>query len=70
MPDILKKAIVRPLIKKPVWKIYRSVSNLAYISKVIEEAVEQQIAQHIETHGLADPLQSAYKLVIQPKRRS
>ncbi len=65
MPAIWKRAIVRPLIKKPslepILKNYRPVSNLAYISKVIEEAVEQQIAHHIETYSLADPLQSAYK---------
>ena len=35
--------------------------NLAYISKVIEEAVEQQVAQLIDTQGLADLLQSAYE---------
>ena len=42
-------------------KNYRPVSNLAYISKVIEEAASQQIAEHIEKNSLADPLQSAYK---------
>ena len=65
MPTVLKQAIVRPLLKKPTLeptlKNYRPVSNLAYISKVIEEAASQQIAKHIERNGLADPLPSAYK---------
>ena len=41
----LKKTIVRPIVKKPylnlILKSYRPVSNLlAYISKVIEGAIE------------------------------
>ena len=65
MPPVFKQAIVRPLLKKPTLeptlKNYRPVSNLAYISKVIEEAASQQLAEHIETNSLADPLQLAYK---------
>ena len=65
MPSVFKQAIVRPLIKKPtlepVLKNYRPVSNLAYVSKVIEEAASLQIAEHIEKNSLSDPLQSAYK---------
>ena len=65
MPTIFKKAIIRPLIKKPsldpVLNNYRPVSNFAYISKVIEEAASLKIAEHIEKNSLADPLQSAYK---------
>ena len=65
MPPVLKQAIIRPLIKKPglepVLKNYRPVSSPAYVSKVIEEATCQQIAEHIEKSSLPDPLQSAYK---------
>ena len=65
MPEVFKRAIVRPLLKKPsldnVLANYRPVSNLPYISKIIEAAVEVQLTNHIEDNHLTDILQSAYK---------
>ena len=64
-PEIYKTAIVKPLIKKPNLdpdlKNYRPVSNLAFVGKLIEDVVSQQInTQLVEIH-LLEPLQSAYK---------
>jgi hypothetical protein len=64
-PNHYKTAIIKPLIKKPnldrVLRNYRPVSNLSFISKLIEEAVCQQISEHISINNLADANQSAYK---------
>ena len=62
----LKQALMTPILKKPqldpqVLTNYRSVSNLPYISKVIERVVASQLHDHMECHSLAKPLQSAYR---------
>ena len=44
-----------------VLRNYRPVSNLSSISKLIEEAVCQQISDHIATNNLVNINQSAYK---------
>ena len=65
IPNIYKAALVRPLLKKPsldnVLKNYRPVSNLTFLSKLIEEAVNIQFTRHIETNVLNEELQSAYR---------
>ena len=40
---------------------YRPVSNLAYISKIIERVVCNQLASYTANSGKTEPLQSAYK---------
>ena len=65
-PYQCKHAIIRPLLKKQGLdaddlKNYRPVSNLQFISKVLEKVVDQQIDEHLNTHSLNDPLQSAYR---------
>ena len=66
MPDALKCATVKPLLKKTSLDPedlhnYRPVSNLSYVSKLIEEAAVTQMDTHIRKHMLYEPLQSAYK---------
>ena len=66
VPDLFKHAIVRPLLKKPslgknIFKNYRPVSNLPFISKVLENVIAAQLDRHIDTNGLADPLQSPHQ---------
>ena len=62
----LKVALVRPLLKKTnldlVEKNYRPVSNLQYIGKLIERAVNIQLNDHITTNNLMEPMQSAYRV--------
>ena len=65
MPSLLKRALVKPLIKKPSLdeenlKNYRPVSNLPYIGKLIEKAAIKQINEHLTENNLHEPLQSAY----------
>ena len=65
VPDTQKLAIVRPLLKKKnldtTLKNYRPVSNLSFISKLVEKAAGIQFAEYLETTGMKEPLQSAYK---------
>ena len=64
-PAQLKSAIVLPLLKKvgsdpDVLKNYRPVSNLAFISKIIEKVVVAHLIEHLSSNGLMDQYQSAY----------
>ena len=65
-PEIFKTALVKPLLKKPSLdpndlKNYRPVSNLSFISKIIEKVVLSQLSVHLSTNRLWNPLQSAYR---------
>jgi hypothetical protein len=65
VPVSFKQAIVRPLRKKPnldkeMLKNYRPVSNLPFISKILEK-VNNQLEDHINSHSLHDDVQSAYR---------
>ena len=60
-PSKLREAIVSPLLKKPsldkeVLKNYRPVSNISYISKIMEKVVCNQIKDHLKSYGLQEPL--------------
>ena len=65
VPDAFKTAIVKPLLKKPgletIHKNYRPLSNLAFVSKLIEQCVIDQLEGYYEENELSDPFQSAYK---------
>ena len=66
MPRSLKTALIRPLLKKTgfdsdILKKYRPVSNLTFISKVIENVVSGRLNEHLTKNSMFDPLQSAYR---------
>lgn len=60
-----KKAVVKPLIKKSnldhVYMNYRPVSNLSFLSKIIEKVVNNQLQSHIQTNCLLPDYQSSYR---------
>ena len=61
-----KQAIVRPSLKNinldvNVFSNYRPVSNLPFLSKVLEKIAIRQLLKHIENNGLQEVYQSAYK---------
>ena len=44
-----------------ILKNYRPVSNLTFISKIIEKVISGRLNKHLINNGLFDPLQSAYR---------
>ena len=66
VPECLKKAVVKPLLKKnnldPLeCKNYRPVSNLSYLSKLLERVVAEQLVSHLDNNNYLDKYQSAYR---------
>ena len=66
VPDSFKSAIVRPLLKKHnldpnELKNYRPISNLCFLSKLLEKVVLNQLNFHLSTNNLLNPFQSAYR---------
>ena len=65
-PMSFKTAHVAPLLKKPSlskdeMKNYRPVSNLSFISKILEKVVAKRIHSHLSETSTSNPFQSAYK---------
>ena len=65
-PNPLKSATVVSLLKKPTLDKeeldnYRPVSNLSYISKLIEKIAVEQLKQHMTMNSLHESCQSAYR---------
>jgi len=64
MPAEYKLAILLPLLKKIglqlIKKNYRPVSNLTFMSKLIERGVGVQLTEHMKTNNLYEKYQSAY----------
>ncbi|KAJ8040922.1 hypothetical protein HOLleu_15372 [Holothuria leucospilota] len=65
VPAYFKRANVKPLIKKAgldkeVLKNYRPVSNLPFISKLVEKVVSVHLQRHLKDNTLYDFFQSAY----------
>jgi hypothetical protein len=63
-PDSMKHALVRPLIPsldRNDFKNYRPVSNLSFLSKVLEKLVLLQLNDHLLAHNLFQTNQSAYR---------
>ena len=65
VPDCHKHAIINPILKKPGLdpnlNNYRPVSNLKFLSKIIEGAAIEQFNKHLNDNRLHDTRQSAYK---------
>ena len=66
VPQCFKTAVVKPLLKKKTMdpsdcKSYRPVSNLPYLSKLLERVVSKQLVEHLTNFQLLDDFQSAYR---------
>ena len=65
-PPQFKQAIVTPLLRKPGFdsndmKNFRPVSNLSFISNILEKVVLIQLKKRLSGNNLLDIFQSAYK---------
>ena len=72
VPLSLKTALIRPLLKKSgldkeVLKNYRPVSNLSFISKVLEKVVAKRLDDHMLDNNLYSSVQSALELGIEAR---
>ena len=66
VPVQLKEAMIRPKLKKEsldheVHSNFRPISNLKFISKMIQKAVSYQLTNYLRDNDLEESLQSAYK---------
>ena len=66
VPQDFKQALVNHLIKKQTLcksdlRNYRPISNLSFLSKILEKVVANRLHEHIHNHHLSNDLQSAYK---------
>ena len=66
VPPQFKQAVVTPMLKKPGLdpndlKNFRPVSNLPFISKILEKVVLTQLQKHLSENDLLEIRQSAYR---------
>uniref|UniRef100_A0A8K9X6N2 Reverse transcriptase domain-containing protein n=1 Tax=Oncorhynchus mykiss TaxID=8022 RepID=A0A8K9X6N2_ONCMY len=66
VPNSLKVAVIKPLLKKPNLdpeniKNYRPISNLPFLSKMLEKAVAQQLTAFLKTNNVYEKLQSGFR---------
>ncbi|CAB4024715.1 Hypothetical predicted protein [Paramuricea clavata] len=66
MPEKLKEAVLKPKLKKDSLEYeeytnFRPISNLKFLSKVIEKVAAGQLLEHLANNNLEEPFQSAYK---------
>jgi Reverse transcriptase (RNA-dependent DNA polymerase) len=65
-PSGYKDAYVTPRLKKPTLPhsdlaSYRPISNLSFLSKLLERVASVQLTEHLTSAGLLPPHQSAYR---------
>src|SRR5664279_5659915 len=66
LPTTQKRAIIRPILKKPGMDpsnpvSYRLVSNVTFLSKLIERAVDYQVKAYMDEHHLLPACQSGFR---------
>jgi hypothetical protein len=65
-PSTLKTAAVRPSLKKPTLdadelKNYRPISNLTYLSKLLEKVVHRRLIEYLDNEDMFSSFQSGYR---------
>ena len=69
-PSSFKQALVQPLLKKSSLSTvstdnlnnFRPISNLIFISKILEKVVASRIQSHLSSNSLSSSFQSAYRI--------
>lgn len=66
VPDAIKQSIVFPALKKntldnEILNNYRPVSNIPFLSKVMEKIVDEQITRHLTENNFDEIFQSGFK---------
>ena len=65
-PSVFKKALITPLLKKTTLDAndvpnYRPVSNLCFVSNIVEKVVAVRFSKHLSDNDLYEQMQSAYR---------
>ena len=65
-PRSFSHALVKPLLMKPnaaceILKNYSSVSNLTFLSKILEKVVARRLFTNMSENGLHEKMQSTYR---------
>ena len=58
---MLKPKLKKSNLEFEEYSNFRPISNLKFLSKIIEKAVASQLMEHLVNNNLEEPLQSAYK---------
>jgi hypothetical protein len=66
VPSVYKLASITPILKKPTLdpadlSNYRPISNLPFLSKILERIVAAQLQTHLQSNKLYGPLQSGFR---------
>lgn len=66
VPSIFKTAIIKPILKKTnldphILANYRPISNLPFMSKLLERAVSSQLTAYLTNNNLIDSFQSGFR---------
>ena len=66
VPQSFKVAVIKPLLKKPtldpeVLANYRPISNLPFLSKILEKVVANQLCDFLHSNSLFDDFQSGFR---------
>ena len=66
IPQTLKRAVIKPLIKKPILDVnvlsnYRPISNLPFLSKVLEKAISKQLCSFLHPNHILEVFQSGFR---------
>uniref|UniRef100_A0A8D3AUE7 Reverse transcriptase domain-containing protein n=1 Tax=Scophthalmus maximus TaxID=52904 RepID=A0A8D3AUE7_SCOMX len=66
VPKAFKVAVVKPLLKKPtldpdILANYRPISNLPFISKILEKTVANQLCDYLHRNSLLEDFQSGFR---------
>uniref|UniRef100_A0A8C5G3G3 Reverse transcriptase domain-containing protein n=1 Tax=Gouania willdenowi TaxID=441366 RepID=A0A8C5G3G3_GOUWI len=66
VPQSFKVAVIKPLLKKPTLDSstlanYRPISNLPFISKILEKVVAAQLCEFLQNNSLFEDFQSGFR---------
>ena len=66
VPQSFKVAVIKPLLKKPtldsgILANYRPISNLPFLSKILEKAVAKQLCDFLHNNNLFESFQSGFR---------
>ena len=66
IPQTLKLAVIKPLIKKPnldvnVLSNYRPISNLPFLSKILEKSISKLFCKFLHPNHILEVFQSGFR---------